>query len=92
MIVRAVQKRVGVSRIGTIPATLLTTGASLALTRGRRPIGLALAGVGGLLLWQEIERERRLAADASRASEPLLPVPGLPPAASVDASAARARR
>jgi hypothetical protein len=69
MLMRAVQKKAGVARIGTIPAALLTTGASLALTHGRRPIGLALAGVGGLLLWQEIERERRLQLIAGGAGD-----------------------
>lgn len=93
MVIRAVQKKAGVARIGTLPASLLTTGMSLALTRGRRPIGLALAGIGGLLLWQEIERERRLRMGEARpdAAEATAPVPVLPPA-SASASAARARR
>jgi hypothetical protein len=56
----------GVTRIGTVPGTLITTGASLALTRGRRPIGLALAMAGGLLLWWEIERERAATLEEGR--------------------------
>jgi hypothetical protein len=52
------RRKAGVSSIGTIPAALLTTGASLILTRGRRPVGLAVAALGGFLLWREIERER----------------------------------
>ena len=52
------RRKAGVHTIGTIPAALLTTGASLALTRGRRPVGLAVAALGGFLLWREIERER----------------------------------
>jgi hypothetical protein len=58
LLVGAVQKKAGVTKIGAIPGTLITTGASLALTRGRRPVGLALAVAGGLLLWWEIERDR----------------------------------
>jgi uncharacterized membrane protein (UPF0136 family) len=57
LIVGAVQKRSGVAPAGTISTALLTSGASLALTRGRRPVGLALAVLGGLLLWREIERD-----------------------------------
>jgi hypothetical protein len=53
-----VRKRAGVPSIGTIPAALLTSGASLMLTKGRRPIGIAVAALGGFLLWREIERER----------------------------------
>jgi len=58
MLVGAVQKRVGVTPAGPVSTALLATGASLMMTRGRRPIGLALAAVGGLLLWREAERER----------------------------------
>lgn len=75
-----VRKRAGVRSIGTIPAALLTSGASLMLTRGRRPAGLAVAALGGFLLWREIEREREEAS----------PEPALPPAS--DASAATAPR
>jgi uncharacterized membrane protein (UPF0136 family) len=56
LLVGAVQKRSGIAPAGTIATALLTTGASLALTRGRRPVGLALAALGGLLLWREVER------------------------------------
>jgi hypothetical protein len=63
----AVQKGTGVTAAGPISAALLTTGASMMLTRGRRPIGLALAAAGGLLLWHETQRDReRAAADLLR--------------------------
>jgi hypothetical protein len=71
-----VQKRVGISPAGTIPTVLLTSGASMLLKRGRRPIGLAVAALGALMLWHEIEQEREAAKAA------------LPPPASGDASAA----
>ncbi len=58
MLVGAVQKRVGGTPAGPVSTALLATGASLMLTRGRRPIGLALAAAGGLLLWRAAERER----------------------------------
>ena len=67
LLVGAVQKRAGVTKVGTIPGTLITTGASLVLTRGRRPIGLALAVAGGLLLWWEIERDRAATLEDGRA-------------------------
>jgi hypothetical protein len=77
-----VRKKAGVQRIGTIPAAMITSGASLMLTRGRRPVGLAVAALGGFLLWREIERER----------DEAIPEPALPPPASADASAATAPR
>jgi hypothetical protein len=55
--IKAVQKRVGVSQPGSVTAALLTTGATLLLSRGRRPVGLALIAVGGFLLWRENEPE-----------------------------------
>ncbi|MGN6123303.1 MAG: hypothetical protein ACTHOJ_10155, partial [Sphingomonas oligoaromativorans] len=54
-------RRVGLRPGGTIPTALLTTGASLMLKRGRRPIGLALVAAGGVLLWREAERSRAVA-------------------------------
>ncbi len=83
VLVSALQKKAGVPRTGTIPGTLLTTGASLLLVRGRRPVGLALTAVGCLLLWREIERDRAVTLAAG---------PALPPPASGDASAATAPR
>lgn len=61
MLLGAAQKRAGVTPAGPVSAALLTSGASLLLTRGRRPIGLALAAAGGLLLWREIEHHRATA-------------------------------
>ena len=58
MLIGAAQRRVGVMPAGTISTALLTTGASLMLKRGRRPIGLALVAAGGVLLWREAERSR----------------------------------
>ena len=58
MLLGAAQKRAGVTPAGPVSAALLTSGASLLLTRGRRPIGFALAAAGGLLLWREAERRR----------------------------------
>jgi hypothetical protein len=61
MLIGAAQRRVGVMPAGTISTALLTTGASLMLKRGRRPIGLALVAAGGVLLWREAERSRAVA-------------------------------
>lgn len=58
MLIGVAQRRVGVMPAGTISTALLTTGASLMLKRGRRPIGLALVAAGGVLLWREAERSR----------------------------------
>ena len=71
MLVGAVQKRVGVTPAGPVSTALLATGASLMLTRGRRPVGLALAAAGGLLLWRAVERERSEAQAAGNATPPL---------------------
>jgi uncharacterized membrane protein (UPF0136 family) len=57
-VVGLVRRKAGVPAIGTIPAALLTSGASLILTKGRRPVGVAVAALGGLLLWREVVRER----------------------------------
>jgi hypothetical protein len=81
MLVGAVQKGTGVPQSGPISTTLLTTGVSLMLIRGRRPVGLALAVAGGLLRWHELEQERRVALDAIRKQSP-----------TDDASAATIRR
>ena len=62
MLIGAAQRRAGVMPAGTLSTALLTTGASLMLTRGRRPIGLAVAAAGGVLLWREVERNRAAAA------------------------------
>jgi hypothetical protein len=56
-LVGSVQKGTGVAPTGPVTTALITTGASLLLTRGRRPVGLALLVVGGLLLWREVEKE-----------------------------------
>lgn len=78
-VVGLVRRKAGVAAIGTIPAALLTSGASLILTRGRRPVGLVVAALGGFLLWREVVREQeeaRLAllppdsGDASAATAP----------------------
>jgi hypothetical protein len=61
MLIGAAQRRVGVMPAGTISTALLTTGASLMLKRGRRPIGLALVAAGGVLLWREAERSHAVA-------------------------------
>jgi hypothetical protein len=74
MLVGAVQKRVEVAPVGPVSTALLTTGASLMLRRGRRPIGLALLAAGGLLLWHEAGRR---------------PTPTLPPPEPEDGSATR---
>jgi hypothetical protein len=52
-LVDAVRKRTGIPEPGVLTTAMLTTGASLLMSRGRRPIGLALIAVGGLLLWHE---------------------------------------
>lgn len=77
------RKKAGVSAIGRIPAALLTSGASLMLTKGRRPVGLAVAALGAFLVWREIDR----AEEEARPE----PAPALPPAAG-DASAATGSR
>ena len=68
MLIGAVQKGTGVPPTSTLTTALLTTGASLLLARGRRPIGVALLAVGGLLLWHEREeaaKERLKPAEPS---------------------------
>ncbi len=64
VLIGAAQRRAGVMPAGTVSTALLTTGASLMLTRGRRPIGFALVAAGGVLLWREAERSRAAAAPA----------------------------
>lgn len=86
LLVGAVQRKVGVPRTGTIPTTLLTTGASLMLVRGKRPIGVAMAAAGAFLLWREVERDRALRPAADLVPQPLSPPLLLQPAG--DASAA----
>jgi hypothetical protein len=58
LIVGAVRKGAGMPRTGTLTSALLTTGASLLLVRGRRPVGFVLLAAGGLLLWRESEAAR----------------------------------
>lgn len=70
MLVGVVQKRVGVTPAGPVSTALLATGATLMLTRGRRPIGLALAAAGGLLIWRGVERERSEARAGEEAAPP----------------------
>jgi len=41
------------------------------LIRGRRPVGLALAVVGALLRWHELEEERQAALVALRKQQAL---------------------
>ena len=53
LVIDVVRKRAGIPEPGVLTTAMLTTGASLLLSRGRRPIGLALIAVGGLLLWHE---------------------------------------
>lgn len=57
LVVGAVRRGTGISEPGVLTTALLTTGASLLLSRGRRPVGLALIAAGGLLLWHENEPE-----------------------------------
>ncbi|WP_019831705.1 hypothetical protein [Sphingomonas sp. PR090111-T3T-6A] len=70
MLIGAAQRRVGVMPAGVISTALLTTGASLMLKRGRRPIGLALVAAGGVLLWREAERSRVVAEPEKTEGEP----------------------
>ncbi len=65
MVMGAVQKRLGVTPAGPVSAALLTTGATLILTRGRRSLGLGLAIAGGLLLWREADRQRATGGDGN---------------------------
>lgn len=81
VLVGAVQKGTGIPQAGAVSTTLITTGVSLMLIRGRRPVGLALAAAGGLMRWHELEQERRAAQVMLRRS-----------AAAGDASVATARR
>lgn len=71
LLIGAVQKGTGVPPTGTLTTALLTTGASLLLARGRRPVGVALLAVGGLLLWHEHQE-----AERARLSPPA-PAPGV---------------
>lgn len=86
LLIGTVQKGTGVTPAGPVTTALITTGASLLLTRGRRPIGLALLAAGGLLLWREVEKEQ---ADARL--KPVSPVPARS-RAPADASAATVSR
>jgi len=86
VLVSAIERGVGGRGTGTpaggaIATTLLTTGVSLMLVRGRRPAGLVLIAAGGMLRWIEIERQNaardgvrprpaRSAGDASAATIP----------------------
>ena len=70
VLVGAIERGVGGRNTGTpaggaISTTLLTTGVSLMLVRGRRPAGLVLIAAGGMLRWIEIER-RNAAKDGVR--------------------------
>jgi uncharacterized membrane protein (UPF0136 family) len=69
VLIGAAQRRAGVMPAGSVSAALLTTGASLMLTRGRRPIGLALVAAGGMLLWRETEQRRATAVPAKADGE-----------------------
>ncbi len=52
VLIDTVRKRAGIPEPGVLTTAMLTTGASLLLSGGRRrPVGLALIAVGGLLLW-----------------------------------------
>jgi hypothetical protein len=53
LVIDAVRKRTGIPEPGVLTTAMLTTGASLLFSRGRRPVGLALIAVGGVLLWHE---------------------------------------
>ncbi len=77
LVIDAVRKRTGIPEPGVLTAAMLTTGASLLLSRGRRPVGLALIAVGGLLLWHETRPE------AGDETGPKLP----PPAPASDTAA-----
>jgi hypothetical protein len=69
-VIDAVRKRTGIPEPGVLTTAMLTTGASLLMSRGRRPIGLALIAVGGLLLWHETVPET-----AEITADPLPPAP-----------------
>jgi hypothetical protein len=86
----AIQRKVGVSPAGTIPTMLLTSGASMLLSRGRRPVGLALVALGGLLLWREIEHDRADVEAEEEISPALVPpVPAPDPAGAAAATGSR---
>jgi len=70
MLIGAAQRRVGVMPAGTISTALLSTGASLMLKRGRRPIGLALVAAGGVLLLGRVNRSRAAAEPEKPEGEP----------------------
>ena len=82
LLVGVVQRRTGNAHAGAISTSLLTTGVSLMLVRGRRPAGLVLLAAGGLARWIEIERE-------NAATKGVRPSPA---ASAGDASAATAPR
>ncbi|WP_419825275.1 hypothetical protein [Sphingomonas sp.] len=44
-----------------LASTLIGTGATLAMTRGRRPVGLVLLAAGGYLLLRDVRRARATA-------------------------------
>jgi hypothetical protein len=75
MLIKAARKGAGVPETGTLTTALLTTGASLLLSRERRMIGVALIAVGGLLLWRESERVEPVIRQARRSPVPPAPTP-----------------
>lgn len=62
MLAGAVRQVPGSEAGDPLASTLIGTGATLALTRGRRPIGIVLLAAGGYLLWRDVAKARRAAA------------------------------
>ncbi len=77
MLADLVRHGTGAPPSGPLTTTLIGSGASLLMTRGKRPVGLVLLVAGGVLLWREAvaargQRETAVtpARPAPRASAP----------------------
>jgi hypothetical protein len=93
MLADLVRHGTGAPPSGPLTNALIGSGASLLMTRGRRPIGLVLLAAGGVLLWREAaaaQRERdaliRRVRPAPRASD--RPAPPSPDRAAASVAAA----
>lgn len=80
---------------GAPPSSPLTTaligsGASLMMTRGRRPVGLVMLAIGGALLWREAAAARRDGGIGVKRARSALPESDRPAWPRAGASAAAA--
>jgi hypothetical protein len=84
MLAGAVNQAPGTATGDPLTSTLIGTGATLAMTRGRRPVGIVLLAAGGYLLLRDISKARAAAAITPPPAP--RPVPSRPPAATASAA------